>query len=134
MKVNVLGYITLFYINTVMANNICAPTDICLLIDNNVENHTITCDKITDYNLVTFLRPSDEIEIILDSKLNLSELIKEKKNKDFSLESYIFGRKLNKISFKNINLNKIMIPLYKDNEVFSSKELINCIDMLKKGY
>ncbi|MBC5791444.1 hypothetical protein [Providencia sp. JUb39] len=134
MKLNVLVYLSLFFASNMMANDVCMPEDICLLIENDGEEFAIACDKIIDYQLITFIRPSDEIEITLDPQLNLSEIVKNKDDEEFFLQPYIFGRQLNKIGLRNINLNKLTLSLYRDEQVFSSKYLINCIDELKKVY
>ncbi|HGN0868259.1 TPA: hypothetical protein ACKROV_001486 [Providencia alcalifaciens] len=134
MKLNVLGYLCVFFVSKVIANEVCIPEDICIFISSNDKELTITCDKIIDYQLITFIRPSDEIEITLDPQLNLSEIVKNKGNEEFFLQPYIFGRQLNKIGLRNIILNKLTLSLYRDEQVFSSKDLINCIDELKKVY
>lgn len=134
MKLNNLICIFLLYTHCVMANEACTPMDICLLLENNNEEHVITCDKVVDYNLITFIKHNDEIEIKLKNESDMFDFIGNYYNESLSIHPYIFGRKLNAIGLKNVMLGKLVIPLYRNDELFPIDDFTNCIDHLKKSY
>lgn len=134
MKANLLTCIFLLYASSVMGNEVCLPEDICLSIDSHKEKYAITCDKVVDYSLITFITPNDEIEITLDPQVKLPEIDQNNVDNKQLLKPYIFGRKLNEVKLANARMNKLVISLYRNEQLLSVSDLTSCIDYLKSRY